>query len=373
MNPSSQLVEQIRNGTAPRNVKEFAAQGMLPIPEDELVSLQVLLAKDTDEGISKIARDSLLKASEQTWLRLVERKDPDKEIIFFCVQQPLFPFSIKEKILLNYSVSDEIVRFMASAESGSILDLIISNHVRLLRDPQLLTTLEQNPSLSNDQKRRVSEFRIEFITKKQKQAEADRLEETSYDDLLAQIPDLDAEAQRIILQVDQFEEAPPTEEEVRQNLRKLIPLEELTNLPPELLSTYQRLLRMTMKQKLRCALLGGKEERGILIRDPHREIGAMVLRNPKLSDMEMESFAQMRDLDSDLLRYMGNNRMFLRKYSTVLTLVKNPKTPSATSLNLLKLIRESDLKFLERDKNIPEVIRRQSKKTREMKQLRENK
>ena len=128
-----------------------------------------------------------------------------------------------------------------------------------------------------------------------------------------------------------------------KNLQKLIPLEELSSLPEELLSTYQRLLRMTMKQKLRCALLGGKEERGILIRDPHREIGAMVLRNPKLSDLEMENFAQMRDLDSDLLRYMGNNRMFLRKYSTVLTLVKNPKTPSATSLNLLKLIREADL------------------------------
>jgi hypothetical protein len=373
MNPSSQLIEQIRNGVAPRNVKEFAAQGVLPIPQDELVPLQVFLAKDQDEGISKTARASLLKAPEETWQRLVERKDPDPDVIAFCIQQASFPISIKEKILLNYSVPDDIVRFMASAESGPILDLIISNHVRLLRDPQLLSTLEQNKSLTNDQKRRVSEFRTEFITKKQKQAEADRLEETSYDDLLAQIPELDAEAQRIILAADQVEEEAPSEEEVRQNLQKLIPLEELATLPPELLSTYQRLLRMTMKQKLRCALLGGKEERGILIRDPHREIGSMVLRNPKLSDMEMENFAGMRDLDSDLLRQMGNSRLFLRKYSTILTLVKNPKTPSAVSLNLLKLVREADLKYLERDKNIPEVIRRQSKKTREMKQLRERK
>ncbi len=373
MNPSSQLVEQIRTGTAPRNVKEFAAQGMLPIPVDELISIQILLARDEDEDIAKSARSSLLKASEQTWVRLVERRDPDQEIIIFCIQQPSFPLTIKEKILLNYSVPDDIVRFMASAERGPILDLIISNHVRLLRDPQLLETLEKNDFLSNDQKRRVSEFRTEFITKKQKQAEEDRLEETSFEDILSQIPDLDAEAQRILIEADQIEEEPPSDEEVRKNLQKLIPLEELTQLPLEILSTYQRILRMTVKQKLRCGLLGSKEERGILIRDPHREVGSMVLRNPKLSEMEMENFAQMRDLDSELLRQMGNTRSFLRKYSIILTLVKNPKTPSAVSLNLLKLVRDTDLKYLERDKNIPEVIRRQSKKTREWKQVNERK
>jgi hypothetical protein len=367
MNSSSQLVEQIRTGTAPQNVKEFAAQGLLPIPEDELIPLQIFLAKDSNEAIAKSARSSLLKASEDTWLRLVEKKDPDQEIIFFCIQQPTFGLPIKEKILLNYSVSDEIVRFMASSESGPILDLIISNHVRLLRDPQLLTTLEQNRQLTNDQKRRVSEFRTEFITKKQKQPE--KLEETSFEDILAQIPDLDAEAQRIFIEADAMDEEPPSEEQVRLELEKLIPREELTQLPLELQSTYQRLLQMTVKQKLRCALLGGKEERGILIRDPHREIGSMVLRNPKLSDMEMENFAQMRDLDSEILRQMGNTRAFLRKYSIILTLVRNPKTPSAVSLNLLKLVREADLKFLEKDRNIPEVIRRQSKKMKEMKEL----
>jgi len=372
MSPSSQLVEQIRTGTAPQNVKEFAAQGLLPIPVDELIPLQIFLAKDSNESIAKSARSSLLKASEETWLRLVEKKDPDQEIIVFCIQQPTFGLPIKEKILLNYSVSDEIVRYMASAESGPILDLIISNHVRLLRDPQLLTTLEQNQTLTNDQKRRVGEFRTEFITKKQKQA-AEKLEDTSFEDILAQVPDLDAEAQRIFMEADQLDEEVPSAEQVRLELEKLIPREELTQLPLELLSTYQKILGMTVKQKLRCALLGGKEERGLLIRDPHREVGFMVLRNPKLSDMEVESFAQMRDLDSEILRQMGNSRSFLRKYSIILTLVRNPKTPSAVSLNLLKLVREADLKFLERDKNIPEVIRRQSKKTREMKQLRERK
>jgi hypothetical protein len=371
MSPPSQIVEQIRAGTAARNIKEFAAQGMLPIPEDELIPLQVFLAKDGDEAIAKSARTSLLKASEETWIRLVEQKNPDEEIIVFCIQQPTFSLSIKEKILLNYSVPDEIVRFMASAETGPILDLIINNHVRLLRDSKLLTTLEQNESLSNDQKRRISEFRTEFITKKQKQIEA--IEETSFEDILAQIPDLDSEAQRIILEADLLAEESPTEEQVRQRMEKLIPLEELALLPPELLSTYQRILRMTVKQKLRCALLGNKEERGILIRDPHREVGLMVLRNPKLSEMEMENIAQMRDIDSDLLRQLGMTRGCLRKYSIVLTLVKNPKTPSAVSLNLLKLVRAADLKNLEKDRNIPEIIRRQSKKSREMKELKERK
>src|SRR5262249_25395265 len=115
-------------------------------------------------------------------------------------------------------------------------------------------------------------------------------------------------------------------------------------------------------------LLGGKEERSILIRDGNRQVASMVLKSPKLTETEADNFSQMRGLDSDLLRQMAHSREFIKRYSVVHNLVKNPKTPSPISLNLLKLLRAADLKNLEKDKNIPEVIRRQAEKIRAMKE-----
>ncbi len=125
---------------------------------------------------------------------------------------------------------------------------------------------------------------------------------------------------------------------------------------------------MTQGEKVRVALLGTREERSILIRDSNRQVASMVLRSPKLSDPEMEGIAQMRNLDSELLRQMGQGREFLKRYTVIHSLVKNPKTPSPVALNLLKLLRVMDLRNIARDRNIPEIIRRQAKRAYDLKQ-----
>jgi hypothetical protein len=76
----------------------------------------------------------------------------------------------------------------------------------------------------------------------------------------------------------------------------------------------------------------------------------------------------MSNLYSELLRQMGMQREFVKRYTVVHSLTKNPKTPSPIALNLLKLLRVMDLRNLSRDRNIPELIRRQAKKYYDMKQ-----
>lgn len=376
MTTASVWVEQIRDGTAARNIKEFAAQGLLPLTEDELIPLQILLSKDSDGRIASAAQGTLQKVSEQVWIRLVERKTPDPEIISFCLEQKSLPSIVKEKILLNHSIPDEIIRHMASTQAGHILDLIINNHVRLLRDPELLPTLERNASLSVDQKRRLEEFRMEFIIKKQRlEAHVEALpvvEKAPVEDILAQVPSLDEEAKRILKTADEVPQEEPSDEQVQQTLKNLLATEDLKQASPEIVSTWQRILKMKYGQRIRVALLGNKEERSILIRDSSKQVASMVLKNPRLTDPEVEGFAQMRNIDSDLLRQMGQSREFLKRYTVIHCLVKNPKTPSPIALNLLKLLREADLKNLEKDKNIPEVLRRQAKKLKDAKELKKN-
>src|SRR5687768_1032645 len=133
MNPTTVLIDQIRTGTAPPNIRLFAAQGLLPIPQDDLIPLQVLLRKDPEEGIAQAAKESISKVPVDTWMRLVEKKDPARDVLYYCIEQPSFPPGIREKILLNHSVPDEIIRHLALHESGTNLDVIITNQVRLLR------------------------------------------------------------------------------------------------------------------------------------------------------------------------------------------------------------------------------------------------
>src|SRR4029453_6094615 len=105
--------------------------------------------------------------TEGTWIRLVEKKDPSRDVLYYCMDQPAFPPSIKERILLNHSVPDDFIRIVAQHESGQNLALINNNQVRLLRSPGILESLEQNQFLTIDQKRRIEEFKTEFIFKAQ--------------------------------------------------------------------------------------------------------------------------------------------------------------------------------------------------------------
>lgn len=372
MNLASNLVEQVRNGQAPQNIREFAAQGMLPLSEEELIPLQILLLQDPLPEIVQMASSELHKVSDESWLRLVERKEPDPEVVDYILKYKPDSEDIKEKILLNHSVSDAVFEKMAAGESGKLVDVVLNNHVRLLRDGEILASLERNPALTPDQRRRIEEFKTEFIYKKQKAEESLEIPLASLEDLLAQIPNLDQEAQRWIQEIDQTEEERPTPEQVQATLSQMFHQDDLNSLPLEIISVYQKILSMKHAEKVRVALLGGREERSFLIRDASRQIAALVLRNPKLTDAEMENFATMRNIDSDLLRQMGMNRAFVKRYSVLHSLIRNPKTPSPTSLNLIRLLREADLKNLERDKNIPDVIRRQAKKLRDQKELKKH-
>ncbi|MCI0613912.1 hypothetical protein L0244_13080, partial [bacterium] len=237
-----------------------------------------------------------------------------------------------------------------------------------------------------DQKRRIEEFKTEFFYKKQIEAHEEFKEQVeeevaqeeavkeeiplaSLEDLLSQIPNLDIEAQRIIAQIDSEPSILPTDAEVHAQLQNIFSSEELDQISQETITTYQKVLHMSHPEKVRMALLGGKEERTILIRDPSRQISSLVLRNPKITDSEMDAYAQMRNLDGQILREMAENRSFIKRYTVVHSLVKNPKVPSPTALNLLKLLRDMDLKNVERDRNIPEIIRRQAKRIRDQREV----
>ncbi|MBI3492031.1 MAG: hypothetical protein HY047_09655 [Acidobacteria bacterium] len=122
-------------------------------------------------------------------------------------------------------------------------------------------------------------------------------------------------------------------------------------------SSIQKLAKMGFPERLRAAMKGTREMRSILIRDPNKMISAAVMSSPKLSEPEVEAFARMANVGEDVLRIIASNRAWMKNYSIVLGLTKNPKTPLGMSMNLMSRLNARDMAQLSVDRNVPEALR----------------
>lgn len=119
----------------------------------------------------------------------------------------------------------------------------------------------------------------------------------------------------------------------------------------------QRIQKLTVGEKLHLALRGGKEIRAVLLRDPNKEVVLKVLENQRLTDGEVEMIARNPAFPVEVLRTIAKNREWIKKYSILLPLVSNPKTPAGISISLISHVRLNDLLFLEKNRNIPNALR----------------
>lgn len=129
----------------------------------------------------------------------------------------------------------------------------------------------------------------------------------------------------------------------------------------------QKIQRLRIGEKIQLALRGGKEIRNILLRDPNKEVVLKVLENPKITESEVEMAARNPAIPEEALRYISKKRDWIRKYSVKVALVGNPKTPPGISTNFISHLRMTDLVILEKNKNIPEVVRSAIKRYIKMK------
>jgi len=113
---------------------------------------------------------------------------------------------------------------------------------------------------------------------------------------------------------------------------------------------------MPVPEKIKLAMTGDKEARGVLIKDSNRQVQDAVLENPRLTDNEIVAIVTSRITSEEILRKVANNRSWAKYYQVRLGLVSNPKTPLPISLKLLETLMLADLKRLAKSKGISNVI-----------------
>jgi len=336
------LVEQFRQGRVPRDLRLMAAQGALPLGPADLADLLEFLLHDVDEEIRNGASASLLAIPAAELRPLARDRSSAPGLLAWVLTRREEP-ELQEAVLQNATLPDEAIEARAAALPEELAELVVINQVRLLRRTTLLEALEQNQNLSKDQRRRLRELRESFHIGEQPPAPAPAPPPVAP-------PPEPVEAEP--------EPAPPATE--AEAIAQYLGDDEQQD--DKKISTVQRIYRMNTAEKLIAALKGSREDRAILVRDTNRLVSSAVLGSPRLTDVEIESFAGMKSLSDEVLRKIGSHREWTKRYGVVSNLVKNPRTPLAISLGLVSRLNPRDIKGLSVDRNVPEVIRKQAQK-----------
>ena len=302
---SPEIVEDLRHGRATRERKIAVCTGGAHLTPADRAEVLTVLTHDPDEMVATRAQDALLSFPAESMVEALRRETAIAALFAYAAKNMADKPGIGDAMVQNKHCPAEylvpLVRHLPPASVQALMEELD----RVSASPALAAALEHNTSLTADQKTQLHELRSSAI-------DHGALAEAA----LEAEPDLGK----------------------RQTL-------------------LQRLATMTVAERVQFAIKGGGEARRTLIRDSNKVVQRAVLQSPRLTDQDVEAFAQMSSLTDEVLRLIAKNRNFRKNYVVVRNLMNNPKTPLDVSLHMLPMLNPLDLKKLCNNKNIPETLR----------------
>jgi len=383
------VVQAIISGKAPQPARLAAARGMLPLPQNDLLEVLVALTTSDDAQLAAAATETLKAETAEDLLIAANAEDTAPNVLAYLATQTDGEASIYEATILNTHTPDHaLASLAASTTSGSLLELLTINQQRLVRCPEIIDAILANPARSSDAERRARETRKEFFEKERGARQiADELRargqtaaaeffesaeltsaagELSIDDawLIAQhIEVSDDDLDDSWLPAERYEELiAESAAEVSANVQRVIESEKLERgeVSAERVSLIRRIMFMNTKDRMKLAMKGDREARSILVRDSNKVVCSAVVKNPRITEQEIENIAAMRTVADEVLRLIAMNRTWARSYPIIHNLARNPRTPIPTVMNILNRIRTKDLQSLTQNRNVSEAVRRQA-------------
>ncbi len=342
------VIGRIDAGQFPREVVETIARGFLPLPQDDLIAVLAYLTRSPDIEIAAAARRSLADVPSRSIHAFASNESASPAHLVMLMRASEDPF-ILEALIRNRAVPDPLVTELASVADAAVQEVIVINHSRILRAPEILDALLANPALSADVHRRALEAREEFFEKKARIAAQQPVEVDEDEPMLTLSEEPIADLLEKAVE-EQQSDVPPLElnESERKDEKKL--------------SIFSQILLMGVSDKVKMAFKGGKTERVILVRDHNKLVCSAVMRNPRMSVLEAESIAGMRNVEDEVLRLISLRREWVSKYSILIALARNPKCPVGVVAPLINRLTLRDLKGLKDDKGVSETVRALARK-----------
>jgi hypothetical protein len=321
--PSSALLEQIRSGN--RQFQLLAAEGVLPLPPEDLIPLQVDLAQGDDEEVAEKARQSLRNVDMRLAKPFLERQAGPEALAFFA-EESSHPVVI-EAILRRRDVPRHLLARLARRLPPDLQELLLLRQDAIVEEPVILQALEENPQLSSYSARRIAEYREHLIPR-----------------------------ERTFHAPAEFEEM--DEEDLRQHIEAARELPPAGEFEPERTQLTEGQIRgLPVPARLKLTRGAPRALRSILLRDSNPQVAVSVITNNNLSDQEVEQTAGNRSVVEEVLAAIAKRREWVNKYNVAKALIHNPRAPLGLTVRLVTRLSVKDLREIGRNRNIPDALR----------------
>ncbi|MFY1830685.1 hypothetical protein ACN47A_32525 [Myxococcus fulvus] len=337
---------------APVPLRMMAAKSLVPLSPSDMLGALYMLTYDPDAGVRETAAKTSGGLPERILGSALRDEEVQPQVLGYFLGLLKDKDAYAEMLVLNSNTPDEAVAQVSRECGPKLAEIIGQNQLRLLRHEDILRGLCANAQAPVSLIDSVCDFAVRSGI------------------LLADVPQM--KAARVRLFGPEAAEAPPdpgpTAQEVLQEMggevadENAAPMEE-----GKRLTLSQRLMKMSIAEKIKLATLGNKEARGALIRETNKLVAVAVIRSPRITDGEVLACAANRAMMDDVLRVIYNNREWTKNMKVKLALVKNPKVPLTVTMKFLNALRDGELKDLSRDKNVPAAVQTFAKKLLEKK------
>lgn len=338
MSEANPLVEQILSGTSPE-LELLAAEGILPLPPEELIPLQVRLTGSRNALVAERAREALVAVEPRLAGEFLAAGADGEILRWFLFEHP--DARLGEAVLRRRDVPRELLEDAAPRLSADLQEALLLRQDAIVECPAILDALERNPQLSVYARRRIQEYREHLLPR-------------------AVTP---ADEPGAAVEVGEL-----THEEIREIERvRALPAQGDVDERTGLSESQVRALPVPVRIKLTKG--ASRTLRNILIKDANRLVALGVLANAAFSEDEVEQVAANRSIDEEVLAFISRRREWVSRYPVCRALVLNARTPVGISVRLIGRLAVKDLKVLRKDRNVPEPVRSTAERLYRIKSL----
>jgi hypothetical protein len=324
---------------SPVPLRMMAAKALVPLPPPDMITALFLLTADADEKVRSTAVESATKLPDRILSSGLRDEEVDPAVLGWFLDRMAGQDVYAEMLVLNASTPDDAIARAASHCGLRTAEIIAQNQLRLLRHDDIVRQLCLNPRCGGALIDGVCDFCVRSGLGLQDVPQMRESRVRIFGPEAAEAPpDLGPSADEIIEEYGVGDEnAPPLDEGKR-------------------LTLAQRIMKMSIAEKIKLATKGNKEARTYLLRDSNKLVAVAVIRSPKITEGEVLAVANNRAALDDVLRVVCNNREWLKDYRVKVALTKNPKVPLPVAMKFLAQLREAEVKDLSRNKNVPSGV-----------------
>jgi hypothetical protein len=345
---------------APGPARMMAAKGLAPLPRPaDVVSVLYQLAI-TDAKVGPAATETAAGLPETILAGAIGDAALDPRVADWLAPRAAARPALFQALVLGPATGDATIAVLAARGDAGQVDLIAQNEQRLLRHPEIIGAMYQNPKARMSTVERVVELAVRNKVRVPHLACWDEVARAlaggtppptgDDDEVFAQAAGHLAELDDSALTTGDPESIEPSDGEAEAEAA------------PEIDERQVPIKKMSVSSKIRLATLGNAFARAVLIRDPLRLVAVAAIKSPGVTDIEAARYAGNSSLSDDVIRHIAGRREWTKLYSVKVSLIMNPKTPITDAARLMPFLRERDLRGVAKSKGVPSAVVAQARK-----------